>query len=71
MNILDKTDEVVFYGAGLTDGEEDSAFASAKALNWGYQNVFYFSGFRNSDDLAEGGGFHGWKEDGYPVETFK
>ncbi len=38
---------------------EDSAFASAKALNWGYQNVFHFWGFPD------------WKEAGYPVETVK
>ena len=55
MNILDKTDEVVFY----CDGPDCmySAFASAKALTWGYQNVFYFAK-----------GFPGWKEAGYPVE---
>jgi tetratricopeptide (TPR) repeat protein len=58
MTILDKTDEVVFYGVEGSGGE-DSAFASAKALNWGYQNVFSFRGFRN------------WKEAGYPVETIK
>ncbi len=57
MNILDKTDEVVFYGELF--GGEDSAFASAKALNWGYQNVFYFWRFLD------------WKEAGYPVETGK
>jgi TolB-like protein/rhodanese-related sulfurtransferase len=68
MNILDKTDEVVFYGAGLTDGEEPSAFASAKALNWGYQNVFYFDGgFQGWKES----GFQGWKKAGYPVETEK
>ncbi len=60
MNILDKTDEVVFYSAGIFDAGEFSAFASAKALNWGYQNVFNF---------AEG--FPDWKEAGYPVETVK
>jgi adenylate cyclase len=58
MTILDKTDEVVFYGVEGSGGE-DSAFASAKALNWGYQNVFSFRGFRN------------WKEAGYPVEAIK
>ena len=60
MNILDKTDEVVFYSAGWTDAGEYSAFASAKALIWGYQNVFNF---------AEG--FPDWKEADYPVETGK
>jgi TolB-like protein/class 3 adenylate cyclase len=58
MNILDKTDEVVFYSGAQASGEE-SAFASAKALNWGYQNVFYFWRFLD------------WKEAGYPVETGK
>jgi hypothetical protein len=58
MNILDKTDEVVFYGV-VGMGGEDSAFASAKAVNWGYQNVFSFRGFLD------------WKEAGYPVETGK
>jgi len=58
MTILDKTDEVVFYGSTPTG--DDSAFASAKALNWGYQNVFYFDK-----------GFPDWKEAGYPVETGK
>jgi tetratricopeptide (TPR) repeat protein len=62
MNILDKTDEVVFYSGELTAGE-DSAFAAAKALNWGYQNVFHFLGYF--------GGFPEWKEAGYPVEMGK
>jgi TolB-like protein/class 3 adenylate cyclase len=66
MNILDKTDEVVFYGEVFSGGE-DAAFASAKSVNWGYENVFYFSGWWN---LKESG-FHGWKEAGYPVETGK
>jgi len=60
MNILDKTDEVVFYGVLGAGAGEDSAFASAKALNWGYQNVFHFDK-----------GFLDWKEAGYPVETEK
>ncbi|MEE8287398.1 MAG: rhodanese-like domain-containing protein, partial [Gammaproteobacteria bacterium] len=55
MEIVDNADEVVFYCGG-TDCYS-SAFASAKALAWGYQNVFYF---------AEG--FPGWKKAGYPVE---
>jgi TolB-like protein/rhodanese-related sulfurtransferase len=57
MNILDKTDEVVFYSTLPASG--GYAYASAKALNWGYQNVFYFWGFPD------------WKEAGYPVETVK
>ena len=55
MAIVDKTDEVVFY-YDETDCHS-SAFASAKALAWGFQNVFYFAK-----------GFPGWKKAGYPVE---
>jgi rhodanese-related sulfurtransferase len=69
MNILDKTDEVVFYSAGLIDADAFfSAYASAKAVNWGYQNVFHFWGIQN---WRKEGGFLGWKEAGYPVETEK
>jgi len=56
--IVDKTDEVVFYCDDRAF--QYSAFASAKALSWGYQKVFYFLE-----------GFRGWKEAGYPVETVK
>ena len=63
MNILDKTDEVVFYDSGHIGGEA-SAFAAAKAVNWGYQNVFLFRGHFLS-------GVPDWKEAGYPVETVK
>ena len=56
--IADKTDEVVFYCHGRDF--QFSAFASAKALSWGYQKVFYFLE-----------GFRGWKEAGYLVETAK
>ena len=70
MNILDKTDEVVFYSSGAFDADEDSAFASAKALNWGYQNVLYFAS-EFVPDAGHYGGFQGWKEAGYPVETVK
>jgi len=67
-SILDKTDEVVFYSAGLIDGDAQfSAFASAKAVNWGYQIVFNFWGRKD----WKKGGFHGWKDAGYPVETVK
>lgn len=34
-----------------------SAYASAKAVLWGYTRVYYFAG-----------GFPAWKEAGYPVE---
>ncbi len=35
-----------------------SAYASAKAVLWGYTRVYYFAG-----------GFPAWKDAGYPVET--
>ena len=69
MNTLDKSDEAVFYGV-VGGAGEDSAFASAKALNWGYQNVFYFAG-EFVPDAVDYGGFQGWKVAGYPVETVK
>jgi len=36
----------------------DSAYASAKAVTWGFRHVFYFAG-----------GFPAWEEAGYPVEA--
>jgi len=55
--ILDKTEEVVFYWCApgstcIPNG------AVAKAVNWGYQKVYYFVG-----------GAAAWKEAGYPIET--
>jgi TolB-like protein/class 3 adenylate cyclase/rhodanese-related sulfurtransferase/Flp pilus assembly protein TadD len=55
MEIVDKTDEVVFYCDEATCYH--SAFASAKAVAWGYRHVLYF---------AEG--LQSWKDAGYPVE---
>ena len=55
--ILDKTEEVVFY----CDGPGNACIPSkvtAKAVNWGYQKVYYFKG-----------GAAAWKEAGYPIET--
>ena len=36
----------------------DSTFASAKAVSWGFKHVYYFAG-----------GFPAWKDAGYPVEV--
>ncbi len=52
--IVDKTEAVVIYRCGP---EGSGAFRVAKAVNWGYQKVFYFSGCNNA-----------WKEAGHPVE---
>ncbi len=58
MGIVDKNEEVVFY----CDCDVGSAYcnlsphASAKAVAWGYQNVYYFT---NSD---------AWRAAGYPIE---
>ena len=54
--ILDKTEEVVFYycapGSTCTPSR-----AAAKAVNWSYQKVYYFKG-----------GAAAWREAGYPIE---
>ena len=57
--ILDKTEEVVFYGCA--PGNACIPYrVIAKAVNWGYQKVYYFYG-----------GAAAWKEAGYPIETGK
>jgi rhodanese-related sulfurtransferase len=57
MEIVDKTDEVVFYCdcAGYA-GCNRSTDASAKAVSWGYKNVYYLT-----DTDA-------WDAAGYPLE---
>jgi 3-mercaptopyruvate sulfurtransferase SseA len=54
---LDKTEEVVFYWC-VPGSWCLPVFAIAKAVNWGYQKVYYFKG-----------GGAAWKEAGYPIET--
>ncbi|MFZ2507807.1 MAG: TIR domain-containing protein [Steroidobacteraceae bacterium] len=54
--IVGKDEEVVVSCHGKTC--PDSAYASAKALKWGFKRVFYFAG-----------GFPAWEEAGYPVEV--
>ncbi|HKE46109.1 MAG TPA: rhodanese-like domain-containing protein [Steroidobacteraceae bacterium] len=54
--IVAKDEEVVLSCHGKTC--PDSAYASAKAVLWGFKHVYYFSG-----------GFPAWKEAGYPVEA--
>jgi adenylate cyclase len=54
--IVGKDEEVVLSCHGKTC--PDSAYASAKAVLWGFKRVYYFSG-----------GFPAWKEAGYPVEA--
>jgi 3-mercaptopyruvate sulfurtransferase SseA len=54
--ILDKTEETVFYGCSSTWCIPTRAIA--KAVNWGYQKIYYFEG-----------GAAAWKEAGHPVET--
>jgi tetratricopeptide (TPR) repeat protein len=55
--ILDKTEEVVFY-CPASGNACIPIRPTAKAVNWGYQNVYYFKG-----------GAAAWKEAGYPIET--
>lgn len=54
--VIDKDAEVVFYCYGKFC--HYSAFASAKALKWGFSRVYYFAG-----------GFPAWVDNGYPVEV--
>lgn len=54
--VVDKGDEVVFSCHG--EHCPYSAYASAKALAWGFTHVYYFAG-----------GFPAWEEAGYPVEV--
>jgi len=54
--LVGRDDEVVFSCVGKYCPY--SAYASAKAVLWGYTHVYYF-----------GGGFPAWKDAGYPVET--
>jgi rhodanese-related sulfurtransferase len=58
--IVDKSEEVVFYWwtpDPFSDVVVASVTAPAKAVNWGYQKVYYFKG-----------GIPAWKEAGYPIE---
>jgi TolB-like protein/class 3 adenylate cyclase/rhodanese-related sulfurtransferase len=59
--IVDKSEEVVFYWwtpDPFSDVVVASVTAPAKAVNWGYQKVYYFKG-----------GIPAWKEAGYPIEN--
>jgi rhodanese-related sulfurtransferase len=54
--LIGRNDEIVFSCLGKYCPY--SAYASAKALLWGYKHVYRFAG-----------GFPAWKDAGYPVET--
>jgi rhodanese-related sulfurtransferase len=54
--VADKEAEVAFYCHGKHCPY--SAYASAKAVAWGYTHIFYFAG-----------GFPEWQDAGYPVEA--
>jgi tetratricopeptide (TPR) repeat protein len=56
--ILDKSEEVVFYWCIPAHPACNPYFETAKAVNWGYQKVYYFVG-----------GAAAWKEAGYPIEA--
>lgn len=55
-NAVSKDEEVIFSCHGKYCG--DSAYASAKALVWGFKNVYHFAG-----------GFPAWEDAHYPVES--
>lgn len=54
--IVGKNEEFVLSCHGKTG--PDSAYATAKAVMWGFKRVYYFNG-----------GFPAWEEAGYPVEV--
>jgi adenylate cyclase len=54
--VVGKDEEFVLSCHGKTCA--DSAYASAKAVLWGFKHVYYFAG-----------GFPAWKEAGYQVEA--
>jgi rhodanese-related sulfurtransferase len=54
--IAGKNDEIAFYCHGKHCPY--SAYASAKALAWGFTQIYYYAG-----------GFPGWVDAGYPVEV--
>ncbi len=54
--LVGRNDEVIFSCFGKYCPY--SAYASAKAVKWGFTRVYYFAG-----------GFPAWKDAGYPVET--
>jgi rhodanese-related sulfurtransferase len=56
LRVVNPSDEVAFGCHGKFCPY--SAYASAKALKWGFSRVYYFAG-----------GFPAWEEAGYPVET--
>jgi TolB-like protein/class 3 adenylate cyclase/tetratricopeptide (TPR) repeat protein len=53
--VADYDDEIVIYSS---TGYGASPWETAKAVTWGYKNVYYFHG-----------GALAWKEAGYPIET--
>ncbi|MBP2444543.1 TolB-like protein/class 3 adenylate cyclase/rhodanese-related sulfurtransferase/antitoxin component HigA of HigAB toxin-antitoxin module [Rhizobium leguminosarum] len=53
---VNREEEVIFSCHGKYCG--DSAYASAKALVWGFKNVYHFAG-----------GFPAWEDAHYPIET--
>ena len=57
--IVNKEQEVVIYGGGgLVGGRErDAANASAMAVTWGFEKIYYFAG-----------GINAWKKAGHPIE---
>ncbi len=52
--VAGKKDEVAFYCQGRNCTH--AAYASAKAIAWGYTHVYYFAG-----------GFQDWDDEGYPL----
>jgi TolB-like protein/class 3 adenylate cyclase/rhodanese-related sulfurtransferase len=58
LEVVGKSEEVVFYGGTIDQIGRYAAYASAMALTWGFTRVSYF-----------GGGLPAWSQAGYPIET--
>jgi len=58
LEVVGKSEEVVFYGGTIDQIGGYAARASAMALTWGFTQVYYFDG-----------GLPAWNEAGFPIET--
>ncbi len=57
LELVDKSQEIVIYGQSVGGEVRNTANATAKAVAWGFERVYYFPD-----------GIDGWKRAGYPIE---
>ncbi len=55
--VVERDEAVVFFGSG-TGANKMAAIATARAVSWGFEKVYYFCD-----------GFPGWKAAGYPIQV--